>query len=133
MSRRTLGTTLGLTYLTAILLLVAAACAPVQDGVQRAVRAVAAHDDGAQLVIHGQGVTFDPAGEIALEVVLYVGGQDLVENEDACEPLRNGVACYLGDVSTPATVSVTGENRSANVSYYRPGPDLQIRFFYVRE
>lgn len=109
-----------------------AACAPVQEGVERAVRAVGAGDDGAQLIIHDAGVTFDAGGALALDTVLYVGGEALSAPDEECEPLGNGIACYLGDVEAEATVAVTGVDLSANVSYYREEQASPL-FFYVRE
>ena len=119
-----------LTLLLALLFL--SACVPVQEGAERAVRAIGAGDDGATIAIHDAGVTFDPASETALQVVLYVGGENLQESEEVCEPLGNGVACFLEDVESPVTVAVLGTDMSANVSYYRTGRSSPL-FFYVRE
>lgn len=113
-----------------LILLALAACAPVQDGAQRAINAVGADGDPATLRIHSEGVTFDPVEGTALQVVLYVGGANLVEAEDECEPLRSGVVCDLGDVSEAVTVKVTGDGRSANISMYRGDT---VVFFYTRQ
>lgn len=115
-----------------LLLPLVASCAPVQDGVERAVRAVGADGDPATLTIYPDGVVFDSGPTVALQVVLYVGGENLQEAEEVCEPLGNGIVCELGDVVGPVTMDVTGTDRSSNVSYYRES-DSSPRFFYVRE
>ena len=115
-----------------LIIFVMSSCAPVQDAAQRAVRAVGAADDPSSLEITATGLLFDPGGVPAHQVVVYIGGQRLQTDEEECAPLQNGIACALGDVTTPAALAVLGSERSASVSFYRGEDSLPV-YYYVRE
>lgn len=125
--------------LVAILALTLAACTPrFQQGIEDAIRAFADGPGGAALVITDAGVVFTAGVMPRLDTVLFVGGENLIETDDACEPFRAGVVCFLEEggrdllAGELVEVAVTGEHMSANVSYYLP--DHPIPFgFYVRE
>lgn len=85
--------------------------------------------------------------EAALRPVVYFGGRNLATDETNCRPEGAGLACAVGvpvaqtdagrscwDVrcrvppSRRYVVVVTGENISANVTFYRPdGSDVFLR------
>lgn len=107
--------------LLAVVLLVTAACAPVAQTIVDAID----NSDGATLTYVTQGIEFDPAGSLARGVVFRAEGDTLTllgaPNHVTCSITGARLECFLGNVSEPMTINMTGTNIVANVTYRRVG------------
>lgn len=68
-------------------------------------------------------VIFAAGNQDALDVALYIGGNNLSVNDNKCTPEGNGFGCILGTVAAGGSYEVTvqGSQLSANVTYLRSG------------
>lgn len=83
-------------------------------------------DEGSLALKLGGGntrVIFAAGTRDALDVALYIGGNNLSVNDDNCAREGNGFGCILGTVAAGGSYEVTvqGSQLSANVTYLRSG------------
>ena len=115
--------------------LLASACAPVATFVRDTIDT----SDGATLAYVQasaetlSGVLFDPAGEVALGVILVARGTELellaYPDGATCAASSTLIDCRLGDLSEPTAVSLAGRGVIASATYRREGANTVRQIF----
>lgn len=81
---------------------------------------------GADFYIVENGFEFVPEGTENQGVIVSIKGQDVLtyDENDNCVPTTDVVECYLGVVSEPTRIEVSGKQLSAIASYQKSGSTL---------
>ena len=114
--------------LLGVLIALLTACAPVA----RVIVGTIERDGSSALTVSGSVWTFDPGPTTALGVIFIAEGYDLVlADDDACRLTEETVVrCDWGNVVTPVTVTLSGNDIIAAANYRRTGSNSVYTVFY---